>query len=131
MCLAVPLVVSTRGASGTYTISGVAYGPDKAVLANKNLHAYYAISGSKAEFTTGEHGEYEFDVHWSYGKCKSGRRRGIRIGASRDLNPKYVTVHYGKSMIRIKNNWKHYANIKPSSNGKRIRKLDLNFNGET
>jgi len=114
------LAALAKGASGSYFITGTAFGKNNSVLTNAEL----VVQGKK--FKTNDKGQFEIEIHWETACPSNASRKEIRQ-ATRKLNPKFIYISYRTKEIKVRNKWKRFCYKVWEGKNKISIKQDLHF----
>lgn len=109
-----------KGCTGTYFISGTAYGIDNSVLKNERL----TVKMGQKTFTVmvDSNGHFEMEIPWE-NPCRSasGPNEAER------LNPPVILISFQDKEIKLNNRWKKYNNCSYKPREEVTWKQDLRF----
>ncbi|MBL4736265.1 MAG: hypothetical protein JKY18_13170 [Flavobacteriales bacterium] len=118
------LFTLSKGASGTYCISGKAYYSSGELIKNQTIMVDF--NNVREETSVDSLGNYEIKIRWQTA-CPSGIRRSAIKLANERLNPKWIKLNCNGFEIRIENKWRKYAHIFPTDKQMITREQDLIF----
>ncbi len=109
----IPLILNSKGASGSYHFKGHAYDHNQELIRSDSLDVNYGNRSEK--IYTDSNGNYCVKIRWGYA-CISGIRNPIRQRIARtDFNSKQIHFTYRKQKYNVKNEYKQYSSRFPSS----------------
>lgn len=111
----------SKGAQGTYTIVGIAYGADSVSL--KNVELSVKIGDKTTIVKTNEYGHYKIEVKWST-VCETKLTEAEIKEETKKMNPEYIYVSYKGKEVKIKNEWEKYSKMPEA---RMMKSKDLHF----
>ncbi len=113
-----------KGCSGTYYISGTAYGKDNSPVKTSSLVVKVGSTTTIAQTDT--LGHFEIAIAWS-SACPSKLSKMELKKENERLNPAYILISYHGIEINIENKWEKFAQCIPASRQSVTWQKDLTF----
>lgn len=98
----------SKGAQGSYTIVGTAYGPDSISL--KNVELTVKFGDKTFVVKTNNYGHYRMEIKWST-TCETKLTEEEIKKENKKMNPEFIYVSYKDKEVKIKNDWERYSKM--------------------